>query len=187
MARIVVLTGERGSGKSTVCRKMVKLAQEQRYVCGGVITLTQPEGERAVLNIRSGDTRQLTVAPDVSPAVVMGRFRFDPDTLKWGNTALIRSTPCDLLVVDELGPLEIEREAGWQGAISVLRSEEFALAIVVVRPELVVPAQFQLPFSATTVLTVTTKNRDRLPRVLLEMLEKEVHQKGGSFLRRTQP
>jgi nucleoside-triphosphatase THEP1 len=184
MARIVVLTGERGVGKSTVCRETVTLAKSQRYVCGGIITLTRPDGTREMLSLRDQKTRCLTVEPDTKSAIVQGRFHFDPETLDWANGKLIHSVPCDLFVVDELGPLEMEREAGLRSAISVLRGEEFALAIVVVRPELVITAQVQLPISATTVLTVTTESRDRLPSILLKMLKSGVHQEGGSFLRR---
>ncbi len=184
MARIVVLTGERGIGKSTVCRETVTLAQGQRYVCGGIITLTRPDGTREMVSIRDRRTRRLTVGPDADSAIVQGRFHFDPETLDWANGILIHSVPCDLFVVDELGPLEVEREAGLRSAINVLRSEEFALAIVVVRPELVVSAQVQLPTSATTVLTVTIECRDNLPSIMLRMLKSEVHQEGGSFLRR---
>jgi nucleoside-triphosphatase THEP1 len=84
---------------------------------------------------------------------------------------LARATPCHLLVVDELGPLEIEREEGLLKAFDVLRRGDFALALVVIRPELVVKAQLRLPVSATTVLTVTPDDRDNLPATFLEMLE----------------
>nr|HID13529.1 hypothetical protein [Anaerolineae bacterium] len=173
-ARIIILTGERGVGKSTVCRETVALAQARRYTCGGILTLGRPNGTLDVLDVRGGDMRRLTLEHNASPAVIQGRFRFDPETLAWGSAALARAVPCHLLVVDELGPLEIEQGQGWLKAFDVLRGTDFALALVVVRPELVVRAQLQLPVSTTTVLTVTPHNRDRLPAVLLEMLEREM-------------
>jgi nucleoside-triphosphatase len=169
-ARIVILTGERGVGKSTVCREAIALAQAKRYTVGGVLTLSRPTGALDVLDLRSGYVRRLTVGPDVSPAVIQGRFRFNPETIAWGNAALARATPCHLLVVDELGPLEIERGGGWARALDVLRDASFKLAIVVVRPELVVQAQLRLPTSATTVFTVTLENRDSLPEGLVQIL-----------------
>ncbi len=171
---IIVLTGERGVGKSTVCREAVALAQAKEYACGGIITVTQPDGELDVLDVGSGETRRLTRPPDAKPAIVQGRFRFDPDTMDWGNEALTHATPCQLLVVDELGPLELERQRGWRKAFDVLQ-RNFALALVVVRPELVIKAQLRLPSSATTVLTVTSQDRDSLPPILLEMLERAVN------------
>ena len=172
--RIIILTSERGAGKSTVCRETIALAQARHYTCGGVLTLSRPDGVLDVLDVRSGDMRRLTLEPGAGPAVLQGRFRFDPETLAWGNSALARAAPCDLLVVDELGPLEMERGQGWLRAFDVLRGADFALALVVVRPDLVVRAQLQLPISATAVLTVTPENRDDLPAVLLETLEREL-------------
>ncbi|HEY72282.1 MAG: hypothetical protein DRJ03_06080 [Chloroflexi bacterium] len=172
-ACIIILSGERGAGKSTVCRKTVSLAQAQGYVCGGLITLRCPGDDLDVLDARDGSTRRLTLDPGDSPAVIQGRFRFSPGTLAWGNNVLARAAPCDLLVVDELGPLEIEQGWGWQRAFSVLHKAKFALALVVVRPELVAQAQLKLPKSAMTVLTVTNQNRGGLPVTLLGMLERE--------------
>jgi nucleoside-triphosphatase THEP1 len=173
IARVIVLTGERGVGKSTVCCEIVALARARGYTCGGIITLSRPNGARDLLDVRSNDVRRLTLAPDAKPAVVQGRFRFDPKTLEWGNATLACGFACDLLVVDELGPLEIERGGGWQSAFEALHRANFALALVVVRPELVVRAQIRLPSSATTMIAVTLQNRDRLPAIFLEILKRD--------------
>ncbi len=176
MSRIIVLTGERGVGKSTVCQEAVTLAQAAGYTCGGILTLSRPDDVRLLVDVSSGDQRQLTLEPSRPDAseertvVCQGRFCFDPEVLRWGSIVLTQASPCDLLVVDELGPLEIERGEGWGSAFNVLRRGNFALALVVVRPELVMPAQLRLPCSATTVLTVTLHNRDDLPNSLLDML-----------------
>ncbi len=176
-ARIVILTGERGVGKSTVCCKTVALARARGYTCGGIITLSRPNDIRDVLDVRSGDVRRLTIAPDeVEPdesVVVQGRFRFNPDTLSWGGDALTYATPCHLFVADELGPLELEQGQGWVKAFDVLRGNDFTLALAVVRIELLERTQLKLPAGSTTSLTVVPHNRDCLPGVLLEMLEKE--------------
>jgi hypothetical protein len=55
---IIILTGERGAGKTSACREAVTLAQAKEYVCGGILTLTQPDGELDVLDVSSGETRR---------------------------------------------------------------------------------------------------------------------------------
>lgn len=172
---LIILTGERGVGKTTVCREAVGLAQAKGYTCGGIITLTRPDGELDVLDVGSGKTRRLTLPPGAETAIVQGRFRFAPDTVGWGNMTLARATPCQLLVVDELGPLELERGRGWKTAFDAVYKGNWVLALVVARPELVVKAQLRLPRSAATVLKVTPKDRDSLPSMLLEMLERAVN------------
>ena len=169
-ARTIIMTGERGVGKTTVCQRVVALARASQYSCGGLLTLAHPDGSRDVLDVGSGDERRLTLPPNSDQGVVQGCFRFDPETLAWGNDVLSRILACDLLVVDELGPLEIKRGRGWVRAFDVLRDASFTLAIVVVRPELVVQAQLRLPTSATTVFTVTLENRDSLPEGLVQTL-----------------
>jgi nucleoside-triphosphatase THEP1 len=170
-AHIVILSGERGVGKSTVCRETIALARARGYTCGGLLTLSRPDDTLDVLDVRSGDVRRLTIGPDASPAVIQGRFRFFPQTQAWGNLVLARTWPNHRLVVDELGPLEIERGGGWLKAFDVLRRPDFALALVVVRPELVAQAQLKLPAGATTVLTVRPDNRDDLSGHLLGLLQ----------------
>jgi nucleoside-triphosphatase THEP1 len=182
-ARIVILAGERGVGKTTVCRETIALARARGYTCGGIITLSCPNDVndvndiRDVLDVYSGRVRRLTVEsnPPDTPAsnsvVVQGRFRFDPETLAWGNDVLTHAPACHLFVVDEVGPLEIERGQGWVKVFDVLRENDFTLALVVVRTELLEQAQLKLPAGATDVLPVTSHNRDGLPGVLMEMLE----------------
>ena len=61
--------------------------------------------------------------------------------------ALLEANPnCDLLVVDELGPLELVRGEGWQAALEALAQGGYCLALVVVRPELldVLPAAWHI-------------------------------------------
>ena len=169
-ARTIIMTGERGVGKPTGCQRVVALARASQYSCGGLLTLAHPDGSRDVLDVGSGDERRLTLPPNSDQGVVQGCFRFDPETLAWGNDVLSRILACDLLVVDELGPLEIKRGRGWVRAFDVLRDASFRLAVVVVRPELVVQAQLRLPTSATTVFTVTLENRDSLPEGLVQIL-----------------
>lgn len=43
----------------------------------------------------------------------------------------------DYLIVDELGPLELERGEGLTNAVELLKSGEFEKALIVVRPHLV--------------------------------------------------
>lgn len=170
-AQIAILTGERGVGKSTVCQKLAALAQARGYTCAGIITVQQAGDARVVLDVRSGALRPLTVAPAAAGAVVQGRFRFDPETLAWGGEVLAHATPCDLLIVDELGPLELERGHGWRGALDVLAAGGYTLAVVVVRPELAERVQRRFASSLVATRSVTRQNRVGAPMALLALLE----------------
>lgn len=172
MGRVIVVTGQRGVGKTTVCRQTVRLAQQRGYTCGGILTLAE-SGVRHVLDVRTGRRRRLTTASDGGRAVTQGRFRFNPQTLVWGSRLLTQATPCDLLVVDEVGPLEIERGKGWMTAFDVLQARRYALALLVVRPELVAQACDRLIHASLKVLNVTQENRACLPISLIALIERE--------------
>ena len=169
MSSIAVLTGERGIGKTSICRRVVALAQPAGWSCGGIITLALGDA-RDVLEVAGGAVRRLTRSAGTSQAVDQGRFLFDPGVLNWAQQRLSQATPCDLLVIDEIGPLELERGKGWVNALDVLRDGDFGLALVVVRPELVAQAKQGLPGCATVVLRATRENRDQLPATLLRMM-----------------
>jgi nucleoside-triphosphatase THEP1 len=181
--KILILTGERGAGKSTVCSRTVDLAQARGFTCGGILTLrrTTPGSAtdcRDVIDARTGRSRQFTVHADdtrslAGDTVVQGRFRFDSRTLAWAEELLAQAAPSHLLVVDELGPLEIVRGRGWQTAFDVLQRGDFRLALVVVRPHLVEQARLRLPAAPTATLTVTPHNRDALPAEILLMLDQQ--------------
>ena len=173
---ILILTGARDAGKSTACVQAAVLARARGHTCGGLITLRGPGNERDVLDLRTGTTRRLTRPPASASAggdeaaVRQGQFCFDPEVLRWGNAALAQAVPCHLLIVDEIGPLEIVHARGWMAAFDVLSAGDFELAVVVVRPELIVQAQLRLAHGAPSVFTLTSDNRDRVPQELLETL-----------------
>ncbi len=171
-ARIIILTGRRGAGKTAVCRKTAALAQARGHTCGGILTIRRADDALDVLDVRGGHVRRLTVDAGATPAVIQGCFRFNPETLAWGNDVLRHAVPCHLLVVDELGPLEFERGKGWQAAFDVLSGRAFTLALVVVRPALIGQAELALASSAATVFNVTVENRDRAPQAMVEMLDR---------------
>ncbi len=176
---VIILTGARGVGKSTACLKTVTLARGRGYTCGGLITLRRFGDAREVLDLYSGTFRPLTALPGAAgKVVVQGQFHLLPGTLDWGNALFNDPPPRNLLVVDELGPLELEQQAGWWRGVEVLQRGDFALGVAVVRPELVAQVSALLPKSAT-VLIATPTNRDGLPRRLMAALEAAMKRHSG--------
>jgi len=137
---VVVLTGSRQAGKTTACQHLADLARAKGWSVAGVLSPAQFEhGKKTgidIANLRTGDVRHLASRYRDPRPDELG-YQFDEDALAWANAIVSASTPCDLLIVDELGPLEIEHNRGLTAAFDVLRSGEYRLAVVVVRPELI--------------------------------------------------
>jgi hypothetical protein len=75
------------------------------------------------------------------------QWAFVEETLEWGNSVLASAVPTDLLVLDELGPLEWVEGRGWTTGLSAVDSGLYRYALVVVRPELVEQARQRWPYA----------------------------------------
>lgn len=177
MDKIVLLTGERETGKTHLCKRVVEEAQRRGFSCTGVLSPGLFESREKVgislVDVASGEARPLATADEVRHGVRWGRYRFVPSSLAWGGGLLATATPCDLLVVDELGPLELETGQGLVKALDVLAQGGFYLALVVVRPALLDDLLGRLKVNQPVILEVTLSNRDQLPTRIVSLLEKE--------------
>jgi nucleoside-triphosphatase THEP1 len=125
----------------------------------------------------------------------VGHYSFDPNALARVLKVLKRACPepldcardklrrraatagCDLLMVDEIGPLELEQGEGFAPILDLLPVEEKASpgaktthTLIVVRPALVEKLCQRLDGIEFVVFHTTEENRDELPRRIVERL-----------------
>jgi len=138
---IAILTGPLGSGKTTACLQLAGLARQHKLDCAGIISPARFDGSAKVgidmLDVRSGQRHPLAEINDSPAELRTTRYRFDTDAVAWGVDILNTACPCELFIVDEIGPLELERGQGWINALDILRDGRFDAAVVVVRPALI--------------------------------------------------
>lgn len=141
-----IISGPIGSGKTRYCQHLAGQARARGWDVAGVLSPGVFLGERKVaievLDLRSGQRRTLAqrVAEVGASGLHTQEWAFDDRVLAWGDALLAHATPCDMLVVDELGPLELERGQGWVSAIPAITSRAYRLALVVLRPTLLLHA-----------------------------------------------
>ena len=161
---------------------MVRQARADGLVVAGLLTEGAGPGQtagRRVTDLRSGESRHFGSRPvdgagrglvfrqAPSPDPLTPGWKYDAGVFEWGNEVLARATPCDLLVVDELGPLEVLGGRGWVDAFDVLAGRRFGAALVVCRPGLLEQLEARLGARAGMTCEVTTDSRDELPAIIL--------------------
>jgi nucleoside-triphosphatase THEP1 len=137
---LFLVTGSQGAGKTTFCDRLVQSAREAGWQTAGLLSHPVFKGRTRIAiqakNISTGQSRQLAVRSEDQTTPGTRHWKFDQDAIEWGNEVLKISVPCDLLVIDELGPLEFEQGIGWQAGLDAVDSRQYAIAVVVVRAEL---------------------------------------------------
>ena len=94
-----------------------------------------------LVDLGTGQRRRLAeVRRADEPGTATQRWRFAEPALAWGNEVLRAAAEgpgVDLLLVDELGPLEFVRGEGFTDGLTAMDARRYAVALVVVRPALV--------------------------------------------------
>lgn len=150
--KVLVIGGGSGCGKTTLCARVAVLARAQGLAVAGVITHPRYAHSHKVgldvEDLRTGARRPLAERTACADGPSTGAWRFHAAGLAFGARALAQATPCDILVVDELGPLELVRGEGWRNGVDVLAAGHYGLALAVVRPALL--AEFHRQLGAPT-------------------------------------
>ncbi len=138
---ITIFTGGRRAGKTRACQRLVEQARQKGWKIDGVLCPAVFENgvKTAIdmLELRTGKLQHLARHENRQTGFeVTDHWNFDADVLDEGNEILGSAGQCDLLIVDELGPLEFTRGEGWVKAFETLRRGEYRRAVVVIRPEL---------------------------------------------------
>jgi nucleoside-triphosphatase THEP1 len=176
MSSISILTGEIQSGKTTLCLAVADAARQDGIQIGGLLSPGIFEhGEKTaidVLDLKTSQQKRLAELKGRQPSdLETNRWAFRPEVVAWGNQVLLKAVPCDLLLIDELGPLEILRGEGWVNGFQAVESEDYQGALVVVRPSLL--QEVSRRWKISRIIDLSDPARDRLrPEELFRLLLK---------------
>jgi len=174
--RLALVTGDIEVGKTTVVGRVVELARSRGYVCAGLWSPAHVvDGHKAgiqAVDLDSGERRLLAQLATEGTEMQIGRYVFDPIVLAWANDVLEKAIVAqpDLLVIDEIGPLELEQGGGLAPVLEHLASGRVPRALVVVRAWLLDAFQARLPGALMATFVVEAKTRRSLPARLVEWL-----------------
>jgi nucleoside-triphosphatase len=161
---LTILSGPRGTGKTTWCQRLLQRAhQEGRRARGLISPAVWVAGDKTaidLLDVSSGERQRLASRRDLVDCAsgegpVTSDWRFHSQALEWGNRVLEQALAeglrgDELLLLDELGSLELEQGQGLQTGLALLDTwvqigPAGGRAWVVVRPSLLQVALARWP------------------------------------------
>lgn len=185
---IALVTGEIGSGKTTVCQRTLDRLLRLGMRCMGILSLPcfDAVGVKSgidVLDVTTGERRHLADYIH-NGGKTIGHYSFDEKTSSWAVerlAAAVASGP-DLLVVDEIGPLEMVRRRGFVDALGALSDRKTVpRGLVVVRWAYVAMLEDSINREDVCRFVVHPYSRDGLPGELAAALYQSFVETGGSW------
>ncbi len=181
LKRVLLLTGRPGVGKTTVLVKATKALARRGYKVGGMISQeVRVNYERVgfeIVNLGSSKRGWLARVDQRSGPRVGKYYVSIKDLEAIGSESIVNAVEnCDVVVIDEIGPMELFSEKFREATNLALRSKKLVLAVVhwKATDRLVVEARSR--DDAETKL-VTVEDREKLVELVvseaIQYLEKE--------------
>ncbi|GET29399.1 hypothetical protein SD074_16010 [Prolixibacter sp. SD074] len=122
--QIFILSGERGQGKTGYAREIINLLRQKGVSVNGIYSDRVLNDDETIgydiVDIKSGEREiflRLTGEPQFEQ---IGRYYIHPNGLRMGtNSLLTDGSECDLVVIDEVGQLEL-KDSGWSDSLNQL-------------------------------------------------------------------
>jgi len=145
-----IISGPRGSGKTFLCSAIAGQSRNLGYKVGGLLSPAVLKNGRKIgidlVDLATTERRRMAIRRrSVDGGILVGSWSIDPNTIEWGNSVLHNLDGCELIILDELGPLEFKEDAGFQEGFHLLDSHGYQKALVVVRLEYLAIAQARWP------------------------------------------
>jgi nucleoside-triphosphatase len=180
LKRVLLLTGNPGVGKTTVLMKTVDALKGSGYRVGGMISREVREGGTRVgfeiLDLH-GSKRGWLAHVNQKSGPQVGKYRVNIEDLNTiGAQAIVDAVEnCEIIAIDEIGPMELFSEKFKEAAWKVLESRKLVVAIVHFKAKDVLISEARKR-EDTEIITVTYENREKLHEVMVEKALKILRQ-----------
>ncbi len=141
---VTLITGDRGAGKTTVCEKLYRRAVDRGLdVCGIISYAVFDAADRKVgidaFTISAGTTAPLARKDGSLPGSRWACYSFSDEAFNNCVRATVQALDegADLLILDEIGPLELAAQKGFLPILRFLEGSQLPHhTVAVVRPSL---------------------------------------------------
>jgi len=145
-----IITGSKGTGKTTFCQNLVHQYRKTPHSLSGVLSRAQFEdGEKTGIllqDLATDETKLLgSSTPRVDYFLKVGCWYFNEEVLHWGNHCLRTAAGHDIVIFDECGHLELVQGGGFSYGLDLIDQQRYKLGFVVIRPSLLEIARQRWP------------------------------------------
>lgn len=180
--RILLVTGSPGVGKTTLLLKVVEALKARGYSVGGMISReVRSCGARVgfeILDLADSSKHGWLAHVNQKTGPQVGRYRVNLEDLNnVGVEAVLKAVNgCDLVAIDEIGPMELFSEKFKRAVLEAVESGKLVIAVVhwKARDKLIEDVKKR---EDVEIFTVTFENRCEL--------HKTVVQKAQEFLKKS--
>jgi nucleoside-triphosphatase THEP1 len=170
MAKVIFLTGAPGSGKTTALKKIISRLTVKT---GGFYTEEIRErGARVGFKVVTLDGQESTLAHvKIRGKPRIGKYGIDLEAIEEvAVPSLLRSQgETDLIIIDEIGPMEILSKTFCQVVLNLLETEVHILGSIMKRSNPIANAMKDRP--EVTVLEIRHDNRHQIVDQVLKLLD----------------
>lgn len=132
-AELILVVGDRDSGKTTTLTHMLSLHRVQNHTVGGFLALANPGKTWYRLNsLATGESRLAFSEEADLGSVRLGRFSVDSSVFAWANAQVQSDLEhCNVVFFDEIGRLELQGGGFSPSFLAALATESVSVIAAV--------------------------------------------------------
>ena len=124
-SNVIIITGEIGSGKTSLISGISVRLKESGILAGGIIAPAVFEGDQKtgykIIDISNYSEMQLSQINEIDGMARVGKYFFFPEAIEFGRDALTvaNNQHLKIVLIDEIGAWELQGQ-GWAGSLNEL-------------------------------------------------------------------
>lgn len=170
--QVFIITGQTGSGKTTFLLKLIEELRKKALSIVGFAAMSVPEdgpsGSFNILDLLSGKILPLASRRFSEGWELVGNFYFNPEGMLMGKRIL--EDPLinrnDLIIVDEIGPFELEGNI-WAESLTSLLAMRSCSVLLVVRDQLVAEVIHEWSIQDAMIIDIGQSNPGQAAMLIL--------------------